>query len=188
MQIAVYLIEHGANVNIQGGILMETPLHWSVRKNFFRVAKLLVDSGANMSIKSNMGLDVLHLACQLGIKSLIFLLCSLIDRHLYIGDLEMIFLLLSWGANPNTFNEAGDTPILSLLKEDRPPIHIIRLLLRMGADVGIQNPVNGNTPLHHICLKRNQYKPEVIFLMFNATGSDSAQLKENNYHQTPYQV
>lgn len=29
--IASYLIKYGANVNIQGGDLQETPLHWAVR-------------------------------------------------------------------------------------------------------------------------------------------------------------
>jgi ankyrin repeat protein len=84
-----YLIEHGAAVDYQGGFLMETPLHWAIRKNFYRgtshhslfaslvltslpaclgsaVAKLLIDSGASLRVKSNVGVDVLHLACQLG--------------------------------------------------------------------------------------------------------------------------
>ena len=90
VQIAHYLIDQGAHVNYQGGFLMETPLHWAIRKNFytgrnkslliiqnninsnwkFIVAKLLIDSGANFFIQSNKGIDSIHLACQLGITIL----------------------------------------------------------------------------------------------------------------------
>lgn len=62
--IAFHLIEHGANINIQGGLLMETPLHWAMRKKFLRIMNLLIRNGTDLTIRSNNGFDAVHLACN----------------------------------------------------------------------------------------------------------------------------
>jgi palmitoyltransferase ZDHHC13/17 len=167
--ISLYLIERGADVNIQGGLLMETPLHWAVRKNFYRICQLLIDHGADMTVRSNTGLDVIHLACQL-------------------GNMEMLFLLLSSGANPNSLNDVGDTPLMAVINGKEFNIDMIRLLLRMGADITIQNPSNGNNALHAICQKKNKATVDVAFLIATAPGSETAAEAQNHYNVTPWQV
>lgn len=167
--ISLYLIERGADVNIQGGLLMETPLHWAVRKNFYRICQLLIDHGANLKARSTTGLDVIHLACQL-------------------GNLEMLFLLLSSGADPNTLNDVGDTPLMSIINGNEFNGEMIRLLLRMGADVTIQNPSNGNNALHAICQKKHKAALSVAFLIATAPGADTAAEAQNHNNSTPWQV
>lgn len=167
--IALYLIERGADVNTQGGLLNETPLHWAVRMNFYRICQLLVERGADMTVRSNAGFDVLHLACQQ-------------------GNLETIFVLLSLGADPNTPNDKGDTPLITLLHTKDVNLDIIRLMLRMGADVTIQNPSTGNNALHALCLARPKNILEIAFLLYTAPGAETAATAENHHKTTPWQV
>ena len=171
VSIALYLIERGADVNIQGGLLSETPLHWAIRKDFYRIVQLLLDHGASSSVKSNLGQDALHLAVQL-------------------GNIEMVFLLLSLGADPNTFNQEGDTPLMTVINNHKQPLALdmIRLLLRMGSDVAIQNPSNGNNAIHAICLNRQRAAVVAAFLLFTSPGGSVAAQTQNHYNSTPWQV
>jgi ankyrin repeat protein len=49
--IARLLIESGADVNIKGGTLEETPLMWAMRRKFYAMGALLVESGAKFDIE-----------------------------------------------------------------------------------------------------------------------------------------
>ncbi|RYG66723.1 ankyrin repeat domain-containing protein [archaeon] len=118
-QIAHLLVDHGAEMNA-GGILYETPLMWAVRKRYYAVAQLLVDkTHPDLKHKSRDGLDALHLAIRL-------------------QDVNGAYLLLCWGANPNSEDDDGLSPLLYLVKTQEPnatTVEMIRILLRFDADV-----------------------------------------------------
>jgi uncharacterized protein len=56
------LIAAGADVNQQGGLFKETPLHTTARLNLLSVVRFLVDHGANLEAKDNRGLIPLDYA------------------------------------------------------------------------------------------------------------------------------
>lgn len=58
-QIMVYLIEHGADVNVIGDVGFNcqlSPLHLACSYGFLDVVKLLIEHGADLNIKTNTGL------------------------------------------------------------------------------------------------------------------------------------
>jgi palmitoyltransferase ZDHHC13/17 len=129
--IANLLIDRGAEL-LPGGILYETPLQWALRKKYYAMMHLLVHRlRPELSHKSRDGLDALHLACRL-------------------EDINAVFLLLHWGANPDTQDPDGDTPLLHLLRDPNPTplvIEMIRVLLSFQANSLAQDR-DGNSPLH----------------------------------------
>lgn len=62
MQGLDVLIAGGADINQQGGIYQETPLHTTARLNWLSVAKFLVEQGADLQAKDNRGLIPLDYA------------------------------------------------------------------------------------------------------------------------------
>lgn len=53
-------------VNYAGGVLGEIPLQWALRKKYYEMMVLLIESGSDMSHKSRQNNDSLHIACKLG--------------------------------------------------------------------------------------------------------------------------
>lgn len=66
LQAVSYLIDSGAEVNLKGGILGETPLLWGIRSGSILIVDLLTKKGADLNLKSSEGLDALRLATRLG--------------------------------------------------------------------------------------------------------------------------
>ena len=137
VHLAAYLLARGALVNKIGGKLSETPLMWSSRYFYPRMTSLLLENGADVSLKSALGYDALHLACQ-------------------AGNLNTLLLLLTLGkANPNSLIDSDkNTNLLHLVKNrDRRQgdscLDVLRLLLHddFHVDVFAQDS-NGNTALH----------------------------------------
>lgn len=117
--IARLLLETGADVNAQGGVLQESSLMWAMRRKFYAMAAFLVENGARFDVESKTGYDVVHNAVRLEVGT--------VD-----GDLEGLFLLLEWGANPDHVDKNGDTP-LSWLARNKFGVRardMILLLLR----------------------------------------------------------
>ena len=69
LQAVSYLIDSGADVNLKGGILGETPLLWGIRAGSILVVDLLTKKGADLKLKSSECLDALQLATRLGNKN-----------------------------------------------------------------------------------------------------------------------
>ena len=63
--IAKLLLESGADINAQGGILEESPLMWAMRRKFYAMGAYLVENGARFDIESRTGYDVVHNAVRL---------------------------------------------------------------------------------------------------------------------------
>lgn len=166
MAIANLLISNGAVVSCPGGVLAEAPLHWAVRRGYARMVDLLIKSGADLSYKSDAGQDALTLACRLGLK-------------------EMVFLLLSRGANPDTLDNDGETPFLHCLKND-PSIGIIRLLIRFHADVTVQDSKGNNA--FHILLNQGDNVEVIMLNDILLAGGVKKIFSKNQDGQNPFQV
>lgn len=133
MAIANVLLDHHVEVDVGGGLRGESPLMWAVRgKHFYHMLGLLLSRGqANLAFKSAEGIDALHLAVRL-------------------GHVNTVLFLLDKGADPNTVDSAGQTPLHWLLKNRGGPqlARPLRLLLRFGGSVSHCDPVTMNTALH----------------------------------------
>jgi palmitoyltransferase ZDHHC13/17 len=131
IEVLDVLLKNGANVNIIGGLNREIALQWAVRRgDSGKVVSILVTNKSDLTIKSIQGYDSLFLA--------------VISGHVHIA-----FLLLHSGADPNTRDLQGNSPLHYLLQQPNPStsIDMIRLLLRFGGDCTAENDA-GETPLH----------------------------------------
>lgn len=163
--IARLLIESGADVNIKGGTLEETPLMWAMRRKFYAMGALLVESGAKFDIESKTGYDVVHNAVRLQSDTL-------------GGDVEGLFLLLEWGANPDHVDKNGDTPIswVARNKFGSRARDMILLLLRYhdmykGAKPYYElqmEKFNGNSLLHDLAQKTPTQGESISYADLNA--------------------
>jgi len=95
--IARLLIEHGADVNAVDGH-GHTPLHWACERNYPTLIRLLIEHGADVNMRSrtqvHSGFTPLHFACKSS-----------------SANPGTVALLLSHGADANTLNERGETPL-----------------------------------------------------------------------------
>ncbi|CAF4315262.1 unnamed protein product, partial [Adineta steineri] len=75
VEIIRYLISKGASVDIKGGDLQSTPLHWACRQGCIEAFFILVDNGASLHSTDVNLVQPIHLAAQYGeIKILSYLL------------------------------------------------------------------------------------------------------------------
>eukprot|EP01039_Chlorochromonas_danica_P004687 gene4687-5134_t len=140
-QIALFLIDNGAQM-IPGGVLYETAFQWALRKRYYAMLLLLREQlHPDLSHRSREGLDALHLACHL-------------------GDVNAVFLLLTWGADVDGLDGQGVTPLLRVLSAVAPTadlptqtIEIVRLLVRFGANV-LAVDGDGCSALHLLARRR----------------------------------
>ncbi len=77
--VALFLIEKGANVNVMNGEA-QTPLHYAAMRNYNTIAKALLDHGAKINIKDSSGHTPLDIANLNKNKKMIKLLSSAKNR------------------------------------------------------------------------------------------------------------
>lgn len=82
------------------------------------------------------------------------LIWGFIDTSLCFPDYKKIVFLLNLGANVNTLDFQGQTPIFEIAKFAYSDVtmNVFKLLINRGADVNIQD-INGNTPLHELAIE-----------------------------------
>ena len=103
-----------------------------------------------------------------------------------LGSVELVFLLLVRGANPNSLNSSGDTPLHWLLKNEHDYFDVLRLLLHFGADVLQPDGDCSNTALH-ICAAHKKMNLYTLFMIFQAGAHGALKIK-NSYGLLPVQV
>ena len=152
------LVERGDDVNVVGGLYLETGLHWAALWGNVSICKLLLKSGANISATDEDGDQPLHNSARRNEAAV----CELLVAH---------------GANVAAVNKRGRTPLMlavdnssavpcrrlitndSVNVEDcdgnhalhiasrRSNIVTVQLLVDCGADTNAVNK-HGQTPLH----------------------------------------
>ncbi|KAI8080050.1 ankyrin repeat-containing domain protein [Halteromyces radiatus] len=125
---AKYLIDRGAVVNQAAGELQATPLHWATRQGQLWTAhRLIMDGGADPTLKDGQGFNALHLAVHSSQAMLVlyYLFLGRIDIDAadtigghtalmwaaYQGQPLVCHLLLTFGANVHATDHTGLTPL-----------------------------------------------------------------------------
>jgi palmitoyltransferase ZDHHC13/17 len=158
VDVAQYLIEHGAEIDAVGGDLVATPMLWAAYSGNVQILRLFMRHGADWTIRNSQGYNVLH--CVTHDHTVIPLL-YLLQQSVDVDSTEMgkgntplamaaneghplaMDLLLKHGANPNSKNSDGCTPLhWAVIKGNKT---CIRWLVEGGADVSVKD-VMGRTP------------------------------------------
>ena len=148
-----------------------TSLHRAAYKGRVEVAQVLLDHGANATLETKRGETALHIVSRgkydseehgVGIARLLLehgvdvhaqdkSFNTALHRAAFSGRLEITQLLLNCGADPNTENEQGSTPLTDVsrgkYKSREAGVGIVRLLLERGVDVDARRKIKA-TPLH----------------------------------------
>jgi ankyrin repeat protein len=148
----------------------DTPLHFACFRGKPEIARLLLDHGAQVDVKSYNGETLLHLVSRGdhetsddGVRIAELLLERGTDVNalnesgwtpLHYASIngkdEIAQVLLSHGANVNTENYLGQTPLRLAPYFAQDSVRITQVLLDRGADVNAQDK-GYRTPLHSAC-------------------------------------
>ena len=139
LDIAEWLLNHGANVNTQA-LQLWAPLHDAVDDGQFQVSQMLIKHNADIDIRTNLGKSPLHLAATSWVKG---------DHHI-----DIMQLLLDYGANPNARDNEDSTPLHHSSWWEKGRNYVLRkgtvegtrLLLKHGAIIEAEDN-QGRTPL-----------------------------------------
>ena len=143
-----------------GGGYYQTPALAALAGRHFKLARLLHRSSSSVDLRGLCGQTPLHSAA-------------------YLGDLEMVQVLLDYKADANSRNELNATPLIYASYEAHP--HVVRLLLENDANPNVWNH-NGTTPLHAASRCGSL---EVVRLLLKY-GADVE--PENKEGRTPFQI
>jgi ankyrin repeat protein len=89
--IVEFLVSKNIELARKGGIYYQTALQDAIFYQYFRIARLLINSGSPLDIKNIDGETALHIAAR-------------------NGYIDMVNLLISNGASKNIYNSNNDTP------------------------------------------------------------------------------
>lgn len=128
---------------------LQTPLHLAVELQFDQAVSVLLMAGANPSLVNNEGDSAVHLAV----------------KHNTINNLALMLIKSQHKADINARNFEGLAPLhLAVIKNQ---IEMVKVLIRCGADINIQDGKSGRTPLFH-AVEGNQLALVMLFRQCNA--------------------
>jgi ankyrin repeat protein len=178
VEVARFLLEHGANPNIHypaGNGTM--PLHLVARQGNVAAARLLMEHGAQINGLEQNNSTPLEYAVLESSKEMIDLLFAngaTVPKHsnswsifqhwaLGAGDTNVANVLLSHGADVKAKDYSGQTPLHFAAQQGQ--IQAVDWLLRNGASVNARNQ-NGKTPLGLLYQRRGRItRPDVAELL-----------------------
>ena len=154
------LIEHGADVSIVGGDGRQ-PLHVASANHNKEAALILLENGADINAKDKEGFTPLHEVTFTDFppwdgkwKSVVA------NQESYEGRQEFISFLVGRGAEVNSRNNKGETPLHILVTYMSEKLLV--LFLKLGADVNAKDN-QGQTPLHRAVLfSRSDLVPHLV--------------------------
>lgn len=143
------LIKNGADVNepFRGITGLSYPLHMAIiseSDNKPAVVKVLLEAGARVDVRHDLGGTPLHTAATTNAP-------------------EIVRLLLKYGASAGVTDNNGDTPLH--YAAGNSAYQAAKVLIKAGADVMKRNK-KGNTPLHELDLLGDENKATENTLMF----------------------
>jgi len=147
-------IHWGTDINAPS-IDGKTPLHVAAQKGKIVIVRMLLDSGAAIDATDQDGHTPLYWAVMAGrtqVAELLVkrgarfdptaLLRAVVERN--VADRDVIAFLVKQGADINSKDAAGDTPLLAATQ--RGERVLAKLLIAQGADVNARD-AQGRTPL-----------------------------------------
>ena len=137
-----------------------TALHRCAFNNHSKIARMLIDAGADLNIQDNDGWTALHWCADMNLP-------------------EIARMLIDAGADVNIQHNDGWTALYVSAYRNHP--EITRMLIGAGADVNIQH--NGGYTALHWCAYRN--RPEIAKMLLDA-GADKT--IPSNDGKLPYEV
>lgn len=155
-EIVQYLIKKDAEIDAVGGELMSTPLHWATRQGHTQILVLLMQYGADPSLRDGEGGSCLHLAAQ-------------------FGHTAIVGYLIAKGQNVNTQDVNGMTALMWSCYRTSS-IDPTRLLITLGASLTMTDTPRGNTALHWALIGRNSAPTSLLV----NKGKDSGILNVKN--------
>ena len=119
-EIADYLLNHGANVNIRDNYGHTTLMYCSFATGRAAIAELLLQHGADVNIQNEKGATAL--------------MCSCVK-----GFIDVVKLVLQYDADVNIRDNNGMTALIHSCLIKNADINIVKLLLKRDADVDVQD-------------------------------------------------
>lgn len=193
---AIYLIMHGADINIKNN-LDETPMHFASMAGELFIMKLLYDRGAFINTHNVNKHTPLMMACgNKHINAIKFLVkngadINVMDHNndnllhgcVHHGAYDILLYFLS-NKNMTLINDRNydnETALLYAVKQlkDTDNIKYVELLLKYGADPNITSDKNGDTPLIY-AIKNNNYELSELLLKYDANPNQYFRYTEYN--------
>ncbi|KAG8276408.1 hypothetical protein J6590_066206 [Homalodisca vitripennis] len=184
------LLARGCDVNIANDC-NETPLHLAACKFNLGLFEKLLNRGAKLECKNIIGETPLHSAVvwrfSTGVKLLLergasvhardCLNCTPVDLALKSGSVEMLLLLLDYGAElPPNVSKFGETPLHVVARLGH--VEMVEELLMRGASVTVEddkgiNPLQASwkQPIVHQILMEHVVKLNAVKLVGHVKGS-----------------
>ena len=164
------LIKAKADLNRKDELNQSTPLMWAVRKSEseegkitapiekkYDIAKLLIQSGADIHIKNRWGSTALQWAAD-------------------SGNLLMVQTLIDRGADVNAGDDAGLTPLMVAANyEGETYLKMVQALIKAGAKVNAQDEL-GVTALMKAAM--NHFKPDTVRFLLRSGAEIDSKTKE----------
>ncbi|XP_061184217.1 nuclear factor NF-kappa-B p100 subunit-like [Saccostrea echinata] len=127
----------------------QTPLHIAIELQFDQAVSVLLMAGANPSLVNKQGDSSIHLAI----------------KHNTINSLALMLIKSQHKTDINARNFEGLAPLhLAVIRNQ---IEMVKVLIRCGADINIQDGKSGRTPLFH-AVEGNQLALVMLFRQCNA--------------------
>jgi len=133
LDIAAFLLKHGADVNARHGEAGSTPLQYAVLTGRVPLVRLLLDAGARATGEYRDGQSLLHAAAARG---------SVPVLDLLLDNAKM---------NVQTLDSNGNTPLDSAVLHGQQGA--VETLLRHHADAKYVHPIDGRGALHEACMR-----------------------------------
>ena len=195
--IVRFLCGNNATLNVQTHTYKDTAVSLAAECNRTSCLKILLEYGADVSLKTSSGERALHLAMSKGNNVCVQYLKGYITKNIYktnkanalwravysksLGDVKTA---VDSGVNINQQDSLGMTPLMCAVKFGSE--HIVKLLCENNADINKQNQISGETAVY-VAAKCNQLSCLKILLNYGADISlrtsftlDVAIRKENN--------
>ena len=144
-------------------------LHYAAFRGNIKILEKLIENGADISIKNNSGLNVMHMAAQgdqpnvlvffkekfdLKISCLDSVMSTPLHWASYMGAESSVDYLMSWNADINARDKDGFTPLhLAVMTEK---IRIIKKLIKLGAYIHAEDYKNRKPIDIAICRNNSQ--------------------------------
>ncbi|KAK3118989.1 hypothetical protein QOZ80_9BG0711990 [Eleusine coracana subsp. coracana] len=160
--VALYIIEHGADVNAMDNA-GQTALHWAAVRGAISVADVLMGNGARVEAADMNGYRAVHVAAQYGQTSFL--------HH----------IISKYGADFDALDNDGRSPLHWAAYKGSADT--VRLLLFLDANQ-VRQDKNGCTPLHWATIRGNL---EVCTVLVHAGTKEELSLKDSGGF-TPVQL